>query len=277
MLCTAPMTVVLERPAERQRTARRHDWLVSVVRRHPSTATLAGFCVLSFMIFSSTWVAPFTHIIGGPGGDQIGSFWGMEWPVWAITHGQNPFFSTYLNAPTGFNVMWTYPPLPGLLMAPVTLSLGPVFSYNLLLTLGLAVSGWLMAIATRRLVPSWTAAIAAGLLFGFGPYQVSQSLNHVVLVLQFAAPLLLLLGHEALIRQRWRPWQVGGAAGLVIAAQILTFIETAAILFVVCALCLAGLWLVRDAGWRRRVAARHAAASRRCRSDAASRARSPPG
>ena len=230
-----------------------YDRLAAVARRWPKSAILLGFCALSFLLFSSTWVAPFDHLIGGPGGDQVGFFWALEWPAWAITHGQNPLFSSYLNAPGGFNVMWTYPPLPGLLMAPVTMLAGPVFSYNLLMTLGLAGSAWVMALATRRFVARWVPAIAAGALFGFGPYELGHALGHAVLAAQFAAPLLLLLGHECLVRQRWRPWRAGAALGLVMAAQFLVFVESAALLVLVSGFALVGAWLVRDSDWRRRM------------------------
>jgi hypothetical protein len=223
------------------------------VRSHPRAAILVGFCTLSVLIFSSAWVSPFSNIIGNPDGDQVGYFWCLTWPIWAITHGHNPLLSTYLNYPAGFNVMWTYPPLLALLAAPVTALAGPVFSYNLLTTLGLAVSGWLMALATRRFVCNWTAAIVAGLLFGFGPFQLAQALDHVVLNAQFAPPLLLLLLHEAFVRQRWRSWQVGLCLATVITAQLLTFVEGLAILGVVFALALPVLWWIRDDGWRARL------------------------
>lgn len=250
------MTTILYPAPKRERFSIAASWcnrLASTARSRPRGAILLGFCSLSFLLFSPTWTSPFSHLIGAPGGDQVGFFWALEWPIWAVAHGQDPLFSTYLNAPDGFNVMWTYPPLLGFLMAPVTLIAGPVFSYNLLVTLGLATSAWLMALATRRFVPHWGAAIAAGLLFGFGPYELSHALAHVVLVAQFAAPLVLLLGHECLVRQRWRPWQVGAALGLVVAAQFLVFVESAAILVIVCAIGLIAAWLVRDHGWRRRL------------------------
>ena len=215
--------------------------------RHPRAAILAGFCLLSFAVFASTWVAPFTRVIGVPGsagGDQTAYMWALEWPVWALTHGHNPLFSTYLNAPSGFNVMWTYPPLLGFVMAPATLLAGPVFSYNLLVTLGCATSGWLMSLAAYRFVQSWGPACAAGLLFGFGPYELSHALGHAVLVAQFAPPLLLLLGHEALVAQSWTPLKTGAAIGLVLAAQLMTFVESAAILGMFVLACLILAWVL---------------------------------
>lgn len=234
--------------------------LERIVRNRPKVATLIAFCAMSFLLFSSTWVAPFTTLVGAPGGDQVGFLWALEWPLWALGHGHNPLFSAYLNAPHGFNVMWTYPPLPALVMAPVTLVAGPVFSYNLLVTLGLATSGWLATLATRRFVSDWGAAVAAGMLFGFGPYELGHALSHAALVAQFAAPLLLLLGHEAVVRQRWSAWRVGTAIGLVLAAQLLLFVESVAVLALVTVIALTGALIARDGDWRARLPRAAAAA-----------------
>lgn len=234
-------------------SAPRRNGLITLVRSHPRAAILFGFCALSFLLFASTWTDPSSHVIGHLDGDQQADFWAIAWPAWAITHGHNPLLTGYLNAPAGANLLWTYPPLFGIVAAPVTLLAGPVFSYNLITTLGLAGSGWLAAVATRRLVPSWIAAVAAGLLYGFGPYELGQALDHVVLTMQFAPPLLLLLLHEALVRQRARPWKVGLGLAALVVMQLLSFLETIAILGLVTAISLLVLWFLRGSGWRSRL------------------------
>lgn len=221
---------------------RRRSW----VGDHPRTVSLVTYCGLSFLLFASTWVSPFTHVIGVPDGDQTGFYWGMVWPLFALSHGQNALFTNYLHYPSGVNLVPIYPPLPAFLVAPVTALAGPVLAYNLLTTLTLATSAWLMAIATHRFVPSWRAAFCSGLLFGFGPFAMGQALDHVSVLLQFGAPLLLLLLHEALVRQKWRPWLVGLAIGAVVTAQLFSWVETVAILALFVVVGLAVAWFVRD-------------------------------
>jgi len=63
----------------------------------------------------------------------------------------------------------------GVAMWPFTSSLGPIFSYNLLVTLALALSAWCAFLAVRRYVESPVAAALGGLLYGFSPYMVAQS------------------------------------------------------------------------------------------------------
>ena len=240
-LSTAPSSTTV--------TGRRRSW----VGDHPRTASLVTYCALSFMLFASTWVSPFTHVIGVPDGDQTGFYWGLVWPLFALSHGQNALFTNYLHYPSGVNLVAIYPPLPAFLVAPVTALAGPVLAYNLLTTLTLATSAWLMAIATHRFVPSWRAAFCSGLLFGFGPFALGQALDHVSVLLQFGAPLLLLLLHEAIVRQEWRPWLVGLAISAVVTAQLFSWVETVAILALFVGIGLAVAWIVRDrAAWAAR-------------------------
>ena len=90
-------------------------------------------------------------------------------------------------------------------MAPVTSLFGPVVSYNLLTTLGFAFAAWIMTLALRRFTQGWISAAVGGLVYGFSPYMFSQALGHVGLNFQIVTPLLLLLAHEAVVRQKWSP------------------------------------------------------------------------
>ena len=77
--------------------------------------------------------------------------------------------SHHLNYPDGVNLMWnTSLPLPGLLLAPVTATWGPVLSFNLLV-LAYGLSAWCAYLAIRRFVPGHLAAAVGGLVYGFSP------------------------------------------------------------------------------------------------------------
>jgi len=226
----------------------------AVLRRQPRTLILLLYCCLAFGLFATTWADPFHRLISYlPQSDATAMLWALSWPLWAVAHGQNPLFTTYLNAPAGANLMWTYPPFPGFLMAPVTLVAGPVFSYNLLTTLTLPVSAFVMCLAARRLCGSWGAAAVAGAVYGFGPYAATQSFAHVTLSDAVIFPLLLILGHEAAVRQRWRPGWTGLALGAALSMQVLTFIESAVIAVSATAVAAVVIFLMRPAGWRDRL------------------------
>jgi hypothetical protein len=187
----------------------------------PHLASLLFCLVLAGMVFARNWASP-TSTSTGPGvGDGALMMWFLEWTPRALQQGLNPLFSTHMNVPEGLNVMWnTSLLLPGLVLAPVTLAFGPVLSFNLLLALGLGLSAWTAAIVFGRYVRNRGAALLGGLVFGFSPYMLAQSLGHLQLTLVFLVPLLFGALDEILVRQRRRPLLAGAALGLLAACQI---------------------------------------------------------
>jgi hypothetical protein len=112
-------------------------------------------------------------------------------------------------------------PVAGLAMWPFTSSFGPIFSYNLLATLAVALSAWCAFLAARRYVESPVAAAVAGLLYGFSPYMIAQSQGHLHVTLAFVPPLMLLVFDEIVVLQRRpAPW-MGILLGLLAACQLL--------------------------------------------------------
>jgi hypothetical protein len=198
--------------------------------------TLAGpliYVVLSFALTANSWSDP-TRTVIGQGGDPISELWALQWSGFAIGHGYNPFFSNFLIAPSGINLMWSGSSGPGILLAPFFLAFGPVLVYNLMLTLSLALSAWCAQLAIFRVVPSRPGAIVGGLIYGFSPYMVGHAWAHIAITIAFLPPLMLIVLHETFVRQRWRWWATGAFAGLLLAIQYTTFIETIAITALAC-------------------------------------------
>ncbi len=188
-----------------------------------------GYTLLAVMLTQDVWTTPQTRVIGlAAGGDAQEYVWSLAWPHFALTHFHNPFITTWLNAPAGANLMWFTPPLPGVLMTPVTALWGPVVSYNVLTTLAFSVSAWCMWFAIRSITGSRIAALLAGLFYGFSPFIVEHNVGHTVLAIAFVPPLLLLLGYDALVRRRWPAGRTGIAIGVLGVAQLMTFPETLA-------------------------------------------------
>ena len=179
-------------------------------------------------------------------GDSEQFIWFTAWPPYAITHGLNPLTSTFLNAPSGVNLMWnTAITLPALLLTPVTLTLGPIFSYNLLGTLALGLSAWTASIAIHRFVPSRIGSLVGGLLFGFSPYMAPHAGGHLMLVIVLLVPLMVILLDDLLVRQRLRPLYAGALLGVLVTAQLLTSEEVLAETAFIAAIAVVLLVLLR--------------------------------
>jgi len=170
---------------------------------------------------SSTWTSPTDRTRGAGLGDPGVFIWFLRWTPFALGRQISPFHSDYLNHPDGINLMWnTWVPLPGLLLAPLTLRWGPVLTLNVLLVLAYGLSSWSAYLAIRRYVPSHAAAVVGGLVYGFSPAMRAHA-HHLNLILVFLLPLLLVLVDEILVRQRRSVVRLGVVLGLVSAAQVL--------------------------------------------------------
>lgn len=222
-------------PRAQRRDARRISVVGAVARfraipRPPAgLLVFAAYAALGLLLTAPVWRNPSGQVIGAAG-DPLMHVWQMAWPPYALTHGLNPFYTYWLNAPVGSNLMWDVPPLPGIVMWPVTAIAGPIASYNALAVIAIALSGACMFIAARAITKSHVAAAVAGLVYAFSPFMLaSASGGHTSLTLAFCPPLLLFLGYDTLVRRKWRSLRVGIATGAVLAAQYMTFPEGVAI------------------------------------------------
>ena len=156
--------------------------------------------------------------------------WFLRYEATAISHGRLPdLVTTALNAPQGVNLMWnTSFLLPGVVLAPLTLAIGPQATLTVLLTLGFAGSAATMFWVLRRWGASRAAAALGGAVFGFSPALRIAAVGHYHL--QFAVLLPLII--DALLRLvtgRGRPVRTGAWLGLLAAAQLFIAEETVAL------------------------------------------------
>lgn len=183
--------------------------------------SLGVYLLLAIGLFAVALTAPGARVIGGDADPGVIS-WYLGWLPFALGHGHNPLLSTYIDYPSGINLLWnTWVPLPALLLWPVTTGLGPIVSYNIASALAPALSAWCAWFACKRYVRSRGAALVGGLLYGFSPYMLAHSLGHLHLSLAFIPPLMLLLLDDVLIRQSRRIGLLGAALGTLGLAQLL--------------------------------------------------------
>jgi hypothetical protein len=199
---------------------------------------------------AAVWAIPvwrdLFHSSIGVQGDPSQYIWDLAWFPHAVASRVNPFLSDYLNHPAGVNLMWnTAAPAVALAAAPLTALVGPIAAYNLLMPLGMAVSGWCAYLAARHLGASMAGGLAAGLLFEFSPYELAQGRAHLSTVVAGFAPLLAIVLHEGFVRRRRPAWQVGVAAGGLAAVQLLIleeYVATGALVALIAAAVLRPRW-----------------------------------
>jgi hypothetical protein len=102
--------------------------------------------------------------------------WCLRWVPYAVLHGLNPLHSSQIGAPAGTSLAWvtTIPPL-GLLASPLTLTAGPVVSFNLLTALAPPLSAFAAFVLCRRLTGKFWPALVGGAVFGFSAFETRAS------------------------------------------------------------------------------------------------------
>ncbi|BBX73039.1 hypothetical protein H7H78_19200 [Mycobacterium shinjukuense] len=161
--------------------------------------------------------------------DQQQAIWYLGWTPHALANGLNPFFTTQIGAPDGVNLMWNTPmTLLGLLgWLPAKIG-GPIFGFNVLMVVGIAVSGFTAWLAIRRWTGDGLGPMVGGAVYAFSPYIASHAALHLNLATAWVPPLFLLVIDELLVTRRRPPWQAGVALGVLGATQLLINEETLA-------------------------------------------------
>src|ERR1700760_2884002 len=178
----------------------------------------AGYLLGAVAVTFGAWRNPTTGWAGSCW-DQEKAIWYLGWTPHAIAHGLDPFFTTQIGAPAGVNLMWNPSmPLLGLLgWLPAKLG-GPVFGFNVLVTLGITFSGCAAWLAIRRWTGDGTGPLVGGAVYAFSPYVVSHAAGHLNLATAWTPPLFLVVIDELMITRRRPNWQSGVALGVLGAA-----------------------------------------------------------
>src|SRR5713226_4953293 len=123
---------------------------------NPPRPKLLAFLIyldLSICLFGLRVLAnPSTSYLGFPQ-DPSQVIWFLAWWPLALLHAQNPLMTRAVWAPAGFNLTWALSiPAVSVLAMPLTLSFGPVVTYNLVALLAPAVSAWTAYILSRGVI-----------------------------------------------------------------------------------------------------------------------------
>jgi hypothetical protein len=206
---------------------------------------LSVYLLLSIFLF---WPSPPwdgsrlpTDFFGQFPGDPQQMTWFLRWLPFALEHGLNIFHTRYIDYPTGVNLASnTSVPLLGLFASPITATLGPVVAFNLLMRLAFFSSASSMYFLLR----TWCrrpASFVGGLLYGFGPYMVTEGQAHLNLAFAPLPPLIVWCLYQLLVERRRPPKRLGLLLGALIGAQGLIEPEILVMLGIVVSAGLVGL------------------------------------
>jgi hypothetical protein len=190
-----------------------------------TTACLGAYVVLAIALF---WPSPPWDSLtlpagpyGAGSGDPTQTVWFLNWVPFALRHTLNVFETNYLNYPFGADLgNNSLMSVLGLLGLPVTMTLGPVAAFNVLLRLAFASSAGSMFLVLRNWA-RWPAAFVGGLFYGFGPYMIVQGEPHLNLAFVALPPVIVWLLYDLLVVQRRSPLRTGVALGALCAVQAL--------------------------------------------------------
>jgi hypothetical protein len=211
-------TLVAERPRRGPVTAsapRTEGWWRPIDFGVVFLFLLGGWIVTSLM-----WVDPVHATTAANGTDQAFFEWMLSHGVRVFTHGENPLFTSQMNAPLGVNLM-SNTGLLGLAIpfAPLTAWFGPSAVFVLIIMLGLSGTAfaWYYVLA-RHLVHHRLAAFVGATFCGFGPGIVTHTNAHPNLTAQFVIPFIV--WRALALRSSRRPVRDGVILGVLVTYQV---------------------------------------------------------
>lgn len=155
-----------------------------------ATFVLLGYLAVAVAIYAAPILTELgSRYVGIGKGDAKLYVWSLAWLPWALTNGASILETTRVFAPQGADLTWvTTLPAPALALWPVTATLGPIVSLNVLLLLAPALAGWATFLLCREVTGRFWPAVAGGYLFGFSSYMVNQLHGHANLVMIWPTP-----------------------------------------------------------------------------------------
>lgn len=180
----------------RRQSMKAHVFL-SKKLRSPSFQIVAAFFVyllVDYLFFCYRRDFSLFTSLFCPSGDPLSFVWFLNWWPFALSHGINPFTSSYVWAPAGFNLIWaTSVPSLSLLGYPITYLVGAMATYNVLSLLSLPLSALTAYALARYLTGDFWASLLAGYVFGFSSYQLGHFFGHLNLDFVFLVPLAIFI------------------------------------------------------------------------------------
>jgi hypothetical protein len=183
----------------------------------PLAAPFLLYACISVVLIGRPVIGHLGSTAMGTGADPSAFIWFLKWWPELLRHGWDPLHSDLIWAPEGFNMTWTPTmPAPAVVMAPLTEAAGPIVSYNVLLLLAPALSGWGAFLLCRAAGADYFPSVAGGYIFGFSSYLMGHAPAHPNLSLVTPVPLAAYLALRRLQAGIGARWFVAGLTGVLV-------------------------------------------------------------
>ncbi len=187
-----------------------------------------------------------TGLISERAADPLSFLWFLGWWPFALAHHLNPFHTSLVWAPGGYNLAWATPvPSLSVLGLPLTQATNPIVTYNALTILAAPLAAYAAFLLAYELGITRWFAVAAGLIYGFSPYVFAQERGHLNLIIAFVPPLV------GVIWLRYRRDRLGRRLAILLLAVALAFQFGVSNEIYATACLFFALLLAADYGWNR--------------------------
>jgi hypothetical protein len=164
-----------------------------VKSRRTDVLVALGCLLAAGVVTGRLWAAPNSTELTHNRADQVFFEWLLGYVSHAVTHGDNPLWTSVLNAPLGVNIAAnTSITVLAVLLTPVTIVAGPSVAFVTAITLNLAGTAyawfWLFS---RHVARTRTAAIAGGAFTGFAPGMIAHANGHLNFTACWLLPVLI--------------------------------------------------------------------------------------
>lgn len=156
-------------------------------------STLLGFGILSIgMTAPLAWSLDRMMLDAGAGSDAFIGVWNLWWTRYALTHGSDPFFTSFLYWPSGTSLaLHTHSAMYGALTLPLQMvfaQAGPpgIFGiYNLVLLVSFTLSGYFTYRLALHETGHRAASLLAGVIFAFCAFRFANTVRLHVIATEF--------------------------------------------------------------------------------------------
>ena len=197
-------------------------------RRREGALALGLYVVLALVVIGRASLGAGS----GPGSGTLGTgpdvqifVWGLRWWPHALGHGVDPLRSSVVWPPAGGAVLWsTTVPVLSLLASPLTIVLGSLAAWNVLVVLAPAIAAWATWLLCAELGADPAPAVFGGALFGFGSFVLCEDIAHLQLSACALVPLAVWVAIRG-VRGRASAQGLACSSAVIVVAQFLIFPE----------------------------------------------------